>query len=77
MDQETEREINRIFEAICHKADGTPVTHSSIELGDEHPARIKLIADGLRERLHERYKTSVINVNVNMANTLVASITHQ
>lgn len=77
MDQQSEREVDRIFEAICEKADSTPVTHSSVDLGDENPARAKLIADGLRSRLHERYRSSVVSVNVNMSNTLIASITHQ
>lgn len=77
MDQETEREIERIFEAVSQQADLKPVTHSTVELGDEHPARAKLFADGLRARLYERYPTSVILVNVNMANTLVVSITHK
>jgi hypothetical protein len=76
MDQETERKINRVFEGIYQKADVTPVTESILDLSDRHPARVRHIVDGLRLRLRDRYRTSVINVKVSTDKTLVVSITH-
>ena len=77
MDRETEAQIDNAFTSICHAADARQVTHSSINTDNENPARRKLIADGLKSRLHEKYPRSLVVFGETGSGTITVSITHR